>query len=315
MPELLPGQLLGIALGQHLDGAGADIDGLGLDLDRARERPVHRVVLEEMGVVLGRDEVVDGHDLDIAPLGLDDGAQHVATDAAEAGDCDAGGHGRLQGSERWGCREFWLSSAAFPAPVSMRRATPAITRPAHGRQHDAACGGPRGVLGGAWKQRAKPPRGCAARRLLTLPAPAPIVSATRGRRRPRLAATQDQGGSHANGPASRWQGRPEERGAAWRQATRQGEGGRGQCLRPGPRGDARASGWPRWSASARPCARSWSASAPGGSALEAGARGNARPHRLGARFAAGDSRCEKLIARQARRSTSCSRVSSEGRAD
>ena len=41
------------------------------------------VVAEEVGVGLDRAEVVDRHDLDVVALGLDDGAQHVAPDAAE----------------------------------------------------------------------------------------------------------------------------------------------------------------------------------------------------------------------------------------
>ena len=90
--EALPGQLPGVALRQHLDGAHADIDAVGLDLDRAGERAMHRIVFQEVRVVLGRDQVVDGHDLEVAAPGLDKSAQHVATDAAEAGDCDADGH-------------------------------------------------------------------------------------------------------------------------------------------------------------------------------------------------------------------------------
>jgi hypothetical protein len=42
-----------------------------------------------MRIRFGRREVVDGHDLDILAAGLSDGAQDVATDAAESIDGDA----------------------------------------------------------------------------------------------------------------------------------------------------------------------------------------------------------------------------------
>ncbi len=45
-----------------------------------------------MGVGLDRAEIVDRDDLDVVAARFDDGAQHVAADAAEAVDGDFGGH-------------------------------------------------------------------------------------------------------------------------------------------------------------------------------------------------------------------------------
>jgi hypothetical protein len=114
-PQVLPGQLLGVALGQHLDRPGTDIDAVGLGLDGSGKRAVHRVVLEEVRVVLGRDQVVDGHDLDVVALGLGDGTQHVAADAAEAGNCNAGGHGSAS-------RMVWLAMTRDFGPLLGRSA-------------------------------------------------------------------------------------------------------------------------------------------------------------------------------------------------
>src|SRR5690606_16709419 len=55
------------------------------------EAAVHRVVLQQVRQVVGRDEVVDGDDLEGRVLGGD--AVDQAADAAEAVDGDADGHG------------------------------------------------------------------------------------------------------------------------------------------------------------------------------------------------------------------------------
>ena len=52
---------------------------------------VRRVPLEEQGVHLGVDEVVDGDDLDVRRA-LDERLERLASDAAEAVDPDSGGH-------------------------------------------------------------------------------------------------------------------------------------------------------------------------------------------------------------------------------
>ena len=61
-------------------------------LDGAVVGAVGRVVLEQQGVHLGVDEVVDGDDLDVRRA-LDEGLERLAADAAEAVDADARGHG------------------------------------------------------------------------------------------------------------------------------------------------------------------------------------------------------------------------------
>ena len=54
-----------------------------------REAAVHAVEAQQVGVGLDRAEIVDRHDLDVVAAGFDDGAQHVAADAAEPVDRDA----------------------------------------------------------------------------------------------------------------------------------------------------------------------------------------------------------------------------------
>ena len=51
-------------------------------------------MLEQQGVHLGIDEVVDRDDLDVRGS-LDKGLERLAADPAEAVDADAGGHGRI----------------------------------------------------------------------------------------------------------------------------------------------------------------------------------------------------------------------------
>jgi hypothetical protein len=91
--ELLPRQLRGVLLGGDLDRAVADADGVALDRHGTGKAAVHRVVSQQMRVGLDRAEIVDADDLDIGALGLGDGAQHIAADAAETVDGDADRHG------------------------------------------------------------------------------------------------------------------------------------------------------------------------------------------------------------------------------
>ena len=87
--ELLAGQFGRIADGGHLDRSGADVDGIAVDLDLAREAAVDGVEAQQVRVGLDRAEIVDGDDLDVGAAAFDDGAQHVAADAAKAVDRDA----------------------------------------------------------------------------------------------------------------------------------------------------------------------------------------------------------------------------------
>ena len=56
---------------------------------------MHAVVLEQVGIVLRGGQIVDRDDLNVAALGFGEGAQHVASDAAEAGDGDFHGHSNV----------------------------------------------------------------------------------------------------------------------------------------------------------------------------------------------------------------------------
>ena len=75
-------------------------------VDVARIGAVGRVVLEQQGVHLRVDEVVDGDDLDVGGP-LDEGLERLAADATEAVDADAGGHSEnllLGLAIRWAAR-------------------------------------------------------------------------------------------------------------------------------------------------------------------------------------------------------------------
>ena len=107
-PELAPRQLGDVALGQHLDRPGAAVQRVALELDLAGEAAVHRIVAQQMRVGRRRRQVVDRDHRDVGASLLDDGAQHVAADPAEAVDGDANAHGvtsfigALTGSGRLG---------------------------------------------------------------------------------------------------------------------------------------------------------------------------------------------------------------------
>ena len=58
---------------------------------------MHRIVAQQVRVGFHRRQIVDGDDLDIVAVGLDDGAQDIAADAAKAVDGNADGHISLPG--------------------------------------------------------------------------------------------------------------------------------------------------------------------------------------------------------------------------
>ena len=100
--EMPPGQLLGMRLRQQRDALPADPQhlavGAGVEHDLARKAAVRAVIAQQMRQRLGVTEVVDGNDAQRMPLaGLDQRAQHMPADAAEAVDGDAQAHaGRLR---------------------------------------------------------------------------------------------------------------------------------------------------------------------------------------------------------------------------
>ena len=64
------------------------------DLNLAGERAVYAVVLEQVRVVLGRHEVVDGDELEVGALCFGGRTQHVSTDAAKSRDRNLHSHRR-----------------------------------------------------------------------------------------------------------------------------------------------------------------------------------------------------------------------------
>ena len=91
--EIAPGQVLRVALGEHLERVSAfDVDGVALHLDGLRETAMHRVVAHQVGVGLDRAEIVDRDDVDVLAPGFIDGANDVAADAAKSVDGDFYGH-------------------------------------------------------------------------------------------------------------------------------------------------------------------------------------------------------------------------------
>ena len=92
--QLAPGQLRGVAVGQHADAVAVDDHVVAVHRHGARELAVRRVVAGEVGVGLGVAEVVHRDDHDVVLLAaLVVGAEDVSADAAVAVDGDADGHG------------------------------------------------------------------------------------------------------------------------------------------------------------------------------------------------------------------------------
>ena len=90
-PEVAPRQCGRIPFGKDLDLPAVDDDRAVARPDVAVIGAVRRVVLEQQGVHLGIDEVVDRHDLDVGRA-LDQRLERLAADAAEAVDADADCH-------------------------------------------------------------------------------------------------------------------------------------------------------------------------------------------------------------------------------
>ena len=90
--QVLMRQLGRIADRRDLDLAAAGVDRVAVHRDDAREPTMHAVVPQQMGVGLDGAQVVDGDDLDVGAVVLDDGAQDQAANAAEPVDGDANGH-------------------------------------------------------------------------------------------------------------------------------------------------------------------------------------------------------------------------------
>ena len=286
MPSDFQGSFLGSRSASTLIGPEADVDAVAVDLDLAGEAAVHAVVAQQVRVVLGREQVVDGDDLQVLAPGLGDGAQHVAADAAEARDCDPDCHGRAPfcPSRR---REF--SSAADGGGNRW----PLLRRAVRHCQYDT-------IKSSEQRRRAAERRLAVAaercgrlrspRRWLTVQVPAPIVGATEGRRRRRRRRT-DSSGFHADGPAPRNARRASKSVSAAARVPR------AEARKPAQPAEhaGRAAGGAS-SASAMPSKRSWSA--PSARVRHAGGNpgAGARPHRLGPGFPAQHPRGQGLRA-------------------
>jgi hypothetical protein len=95
-PQLAPGQLGRVAVGEHADLVAVDHHVVAVDAHDAGELAVRGVVLRQVGVGLRVTQVVDGDDLDVVLLAtFVVGAQHVAADAAIAIDGNFDGHGEI----------------------------------------------------------------------------------------------------------------------------------------------------------------------------------------------------------------------------
>ena len=62
MPSDLQGSFLGSRSASTLIGPNPDVDAIAVDLDLAREAPVHAVMAQQVGVVLGGEQIIDGDD-------------------------------------------------------------------------------------------------------------------------------------------------------------------------------------------------------------------------------------------------------------
>jgi hypothetical protein len=90
--ELAPGQLRRIALLDRADRVAVDDDRAAFGAHLERRAAVDAVRFEEVRVRLDVGEVVDRHDLDVGPPGLDQRAQDEAPDAPETVDADLDRH-------------------------------------------------------------------------------------------------------------------------------------------------------------------------------------------------------------------------------
>ncbi len=80
------GSFAGIAFGDHLHLAAADIHPIAAGADGIFEATVDAVVFQKMRVGGDRAQIVDGNDLQIVAILFMQSAQHEASDAAETVD-------------------------------------------------------------------------------------------------------------------------------------------------------------------------------------------------------------------------------------
>ena len=67
----------------HLDRAETHVDRVTGNLHLMRKTAMHRVKPQQMGIGFHRAKIVDGDHFNVPAAGFDDGAQHIAADAAK----------------------------------------------------------------------------------------------------------------------------------------------------------------------------------------------------------------------------------------
>ena len=88
--QLLPGQVVGVTLGGDGNALAVDDDGALLGLHLAVKLAVHGVVLQHIGQIVGRTQIVDAHDLDLGVV--NSAANYHAADTAESIDTNFNAH-------------------------------------------------------------------------------------------------------------------------------------------------------------------------------------------------------------------------------
>ena len=81
-----------ILLGREADSLAVNDEVRAIDLDVVLEDAVHGIVLQHVGEVVGIEQVIDAHDLDVVREVFNSRAENHAADAAEAVDANLDSH-------------------------------------------------------------------------------------------------------------------------------------------------------------------------------------------------------------------------------
>lgn len=90
--DCIPLEVGRIAFLGQADLVAVDDQRVAVDRHIGLEAAMHRVVLQHVGEVIGLEQVIDGHDLDVIGEVLHRRAQHVAADATESVDANLDCH-------------------------------------------------------------------------------------------------------------------------------------------------------------------------------------------------------------------------------
>src|SRR5882724_11039976 len=90
--QLLPRKLGRILDRRYLHRAASGVDRVAGDFYLMRKSSMYGVIAKKMCVRLHRSEIVQADDLDVVAARLDDGAQNIAADTAEAVDPNSKRH-------------------------------------------------------------------------------------------------------------------------------------------------------------------------------------------------------------------------------